>query len=138
MGCPAQCGRSPAVAHLALPVIGTTLTGQEIRLGGFSGLHFEGIDKKTGRYRFITNTDRGPNGEPTGINRPFLLPEFTPEIVRFELDRNYGEPFYIGLSEVQFDDWPPASNPSTVPEPGSLLMVGFGLASIRAWKRRCD
>src|SRR4029077_18080861 len=33
----------------------------------------------------------GPNAEPTGINRPFLLPEFTPEIVRFELDRASGE-----------------------------------------------
>ncbi len=85
-----------AKAHLfafspeALPPIGTTLAGQEIKMGGFSGLHFEGIDKKTGRLRFVTHTDRGPNGEPTGILRPFLLPKFTPEIVRFELDRNTG------------------------------------------------
>lgn len=52
---------------------------------------FEGIDPETGRYKFITHTDRGPNAEPTGINRPFVLPEFTPEIVRFELDRDSGE-----------------------------------------------
>ena len=70
-----------------MPSIGATAAGQELFLGGFSGLWFEGIDPESGRYKFITHTDRGPNAEPTGINRPFLLPEFTPEIVRFELDR---------------------------------------------------
>jgi hypothetical protein len=74
-----------------MPSIGTTAAGQALFLGGFSGLWFEGIDPVTGRYKFITHTDRGPNAEPTGINRPFLLPEFTPEIVRFELDRDSGE-----------------------------------------------
>ena len=70
-----------------MPVIGSTLAGQPIQLGGFSGLHFEGTDPKTGRLKFITHTDRGPNAEPVGIRRPFLLPSFTPEVVRFELDR---------------------------------------------------
>ena len=73
-----------------MPAIGTTIGGQTIKLGGFSGLAFEGINPINGRYKFITHTDRGPNGEPTGINRPFLLPNFTPEIVRFELDRTSG------------------------------------------------
>ena len=74
----------------AMPPIGTTLAGQELKLGGFSGLYFEGIDAVTGRYKFITHTDRGPNAEPTGIYRPFLLPGFAPEVVRFELDRASG------------------------------------------------
>jgi hypothetical protein len=74
-----------------LPSIGTTLGGQEITLGGFSGLAFEGIDPVTGRYKFAAHTDRGPNAEPTGILRPFLLPQFTPEVVRFELDRATGQ-----------------------------------------------
>ncbi|MBE2214183.1 MAG: esterase-like activity of phytase family protein [Opitutaceae bacterium] len=74
-----------------LPSIGATAAGQPLFLGGFSGLAFEGIDPATGRYRFLTHTDRGPNGEPTGIRRPFLLPGFSPEIVRFELDRDSGE-----------------------------------------------
>jgi hypothetical protein len=74
-----------------LPSIGTTLGGQEIALGGFSGLAFEGIDPVTGRYKFAAHTDRGPNAEPTGILRPFLLPQFTPEVVRFELDRATGQ-----------------------------------------------
>ena len=74
----------------ALPSIGATAAGQQLFLGGFSGLHFEGVDRKGGRYKFITHTDRGPNAEPDGINRPFLLPKFAPEIIRFELDRKTG------------------------------------------------
>jgi hypothetical protein len=74
----------------ALPSIGATAAGQELFLGGFSGLHFKGVDPTTGHLKFITHTDRGPNAEPSGINRPFLLPEFTPAIVRFELDRDTG------------------------------------------------
>jgi hypothetical protein len=77
-------------APAQLPSIGTTLAGQEIPLGGFSGLAFEGIDPVTGRYKFAAHTDRGPNAEPTGILRPFLLPQFAPEVVRFELDRQTG------------------------------------------------
>ena len=71
----------------AMPSIGATAAGQKLSLGGFSGLHFEGIDPKTGHHKFITHTDRGPNAEPSGIRRPFLLPNFAPEIVRFELNR---------------------------------------------------
>jgi hypothetical protein len=74
----------------AMPSIGATAAGQQLFLGGFSRLHFEGIDPVTGHYKLITHTDRGPNAEPTGINRPFLLPQFAPEIVRFELDRDTG------------------------------------------------
>lgn len=69
-----------------LPSIGSTMAGQQLFLGGFSGLWFDGVDQTTGRLRFITHTDRGPNGEPTGNDRPFLLPGFTPEIVFFEVD----------------------------------------------------
>lgn len=72
------------------PVIGATAAGQKIRLGGFSGLAYEGVTAD-GKLRFITHTDRGPNGEPTGINRPFLLPNFNPHIVRFTLDPRNGE-----------------------------------------------
>ena len=68
-----------------LPSIGTTAGGQELQLGGFSGLFFEGRTRD-GKLRFVTHTDRGPNGEPTGVLRPFLLPEFTPRIVRLEVD----------------------------------------------------
>jgi uncharacterized repeat protein (TIGR01451 family) len=72
-----------------LPKLGTASNGQEISLGGFSGLFFQGL-AANGNLKFVTNTDRGPNGEPTGANRPFLLPNFQPEIVSFELNRTTG------------------------------------------------
>ncbi len=63
-----------------------------IRMGGFSGLFFEGRTE-SGNLRFITHPDRGPNGEPTDIiphipgrERPFPIPKFQPEIIRFELN----------------------------------------------------
>lgn len=73
-----------------LPTLGTTTAGQEIPLGGFSGLQFEGY-AENGNLKFITHTDRGPNGEPIDAGRPFLLPDFTPELIRFELDRSTGK-----------------------------------------------
>ncbi len=73
-----------------MPSIDTTAAGQSIPLGGFSGLSFEGY-AANGNLKFITHTDRGPNGEPTGINRPFALPNFAPEIIRFELNRTSGQ-----------------------------------------------
>lgn len=73
-----------------LPPIGTTQAGQELFLGGFSGLFYEGT-AANGHLKFVTHSDRGPNGEPTGSNRPFLLPDFSPEIVRFELNRSTGQ-----------------------------------------------
>lgn len=80
-----------------LPALGTTAAGQTIQLGGFSGLFYEG-KAENGNLKFVTNTDRGPNGEPTDLNasnpgneRPFALPDFQPEIVRFELNQATGE-----------------------------------------------
>ncbi|MEH2024332.1 phytase [Nostoc sp.] len=73
-----------------LPKLGTTSENQDIFLGGFSGLYFQGF-AANGNLKFVTNTDRGPNGEPDGVKRPFLLPDFQPEIVSFELNRTTGE-----------------------------------------------
>ena len=73
-----------------MPSIGITTGGQDMKLGGFSGLAFEGYSAN-GNLKFITHTDRGPNGEPTGQIRPFALPNFTPEIIRFEVNRSNGQ-----------------------------------------------
>lgn len=70
-----------------MPSIGTTTGGQVIKLGGFSGLTFDGY-ATNGNLKFITHTDRGPNGESTGQIRPFALPNFAPEIVKFEVDHS--------------------------------------------------
>jgi hypothetical protein len=73
-----------------LPVIGVAGNSM-LRLGGFSGLFYEGVTKN-GELRFIANTDRGPNGEPlTSGERPFLLPDFAPRLVRFTLNPQSGQ-----------------------------------------------
>jgi predicted small secreted protein len=71
------------------PSVGSTTAGQEVELGGLSGLFFEGRTSD-GKLKFVAHTDRGPNGEPTGVLRPFLLPGFAPEIVRLEVDEAAG------------------------------------------------
>jgi alkaline phosphatase len=79
-----------------LPTVGTTakvnpadptktVPGQEIKLGGYSGLRYEGL-AANGNLKFIANTDRGPN---VGANYP--LPAFQPEIDRFELNKATGK-----------------------------------------------
>jgi hypothetical protein len=69
-----------------LPVIGTIRNSPVLRLGGFSGLFYEGVTND-GELKFIANIDRGPNGEPLSTGeRPFLLPSYTPRLVRFTLD----------------------------------------------------
>ena len=75
-----------------LPILGTTPAGQSLRLGGFSGLWFEGVEGPTGKLRFATVPDRGPNGEPSNVDadpeleRPFALPDYQPRVVRFLFD----------------------------------------------------
>ncbi len=92
----AEHGRGTPVLSTATllnpPVLGTTTAGQTIHLGGFSGLWFESIDAATGKIRFLTHTDRGPNAEPVNVDadpaleRCFALPDFQPRIVRLEFD----------------------------------------------------
>jgi hypothetical protein len=72
-----------------LPELGTTSQGQKISLGGFSGLFFQGV-AANGNLKFVANTDRGPNGDSNGANRPFALPNFQPELVQFELNQATG------------------------------------------------
>ncbi|MEB3343149.1 choice-of-anchor I family protein [Okeania sp.] len=79
-----------------LPVLGRTEGGQDILLGGLSGLWFEGEDEN-GNLQFVTVPDRGPNGAPTDVNgdgendRPFALPDYQARIVRFTLDEGSGD-----------------------------------------------
>lgn len=77
------------------PVLASTDKGQEILLGGFSGLWFEGYGATPERLVFLTHPDRGPNAEPSNVggvvSRPFVLPTYQAEVIRFELDRTTGE-----------------------------------------------
>jgi hypothetical protein len=62
-----------------------------VRVGGFSGLQFDGLDQSTGLLRFTTHTDRGPNPEaitlPNGLQaRPFAKLNYQPEWIQFEFN----------------------------------------------------
>ncbi|NET03137.1 MAG: hypothetical protein F6K16_00060 [Symploca sp. SIO2B6] len=99
-----------------LPLLGTTEAGQEIKLGGLSGLFYEGTDETTGKLKFITVPDRGPNGEPTDVDgdgsneRPFALPDYQARAIRFELEPNSGE---ISITETIFLTRPDGKTPIT-------------------------
>ena len=62
-----------------------------IHLGGFSGLFYEGV-AKGGALKFIATRIADPMASPTATGqRPFLLPAFTPRLVRFTLDPHSGK-----------------------------------------------
>lgn len=48
-------------------VLGTTPAGQEILLGGISGLYYQGETEES-LLRFVATPDRGSNGEPTDVD----------------------------------------------------------------------
>ncbi|MEC4816146.1 MAG: choice-of-anchor I family protein [Scytonema sp. PMC 1069.18] len=76
----------------SLPTIGTTESRGDIKLSGFSGLYFEGVNPENGNLQFITHPDRGPDGgRDENGNRIFLLPDLQPQLVRFELDKATGQ-----------------------------------------------
>jgi hypothetical protein len=67
------------------PLVGTTKAHQEIHLGGFAGLKYLGRNQD-GNFEFVTVTTRGPVGDMYNGNRPFALPEFTPQIIFFSVN----------------------------------------------------
>ena len=71
------------------PLIGTTISGQKIKLGGFSGLQF--VEAKGDSLLFQTITDRGPNAVLSSIDRSFLLPDFSPTVVFLKADLKTSE-----------------------------------------------
>lgn len=87
------------------PVIGTTPAGQDIHLGGCSGLWYVGTAPgDTTKWRFLTHPDRGPNAEPSVVRgqtrRPFVLPDFQAEVDLIELDRNTGKISLIDRTQL--------------------------------------
>lgn len=98
----------PALTTFEVPVadisLGTTATvnpadssettpGQDLKLGGMSGLYFVGYKKGGSKAVFVATPDRGPNGEavadPNDSSRqvrPFPLPDYQCRLVFLELD----------------------------------------------------
>jgi 2',3'-cyclic-nucleotide 2'-phosphodiesterase (5'-nucleotidase family) len=67
-----------------------TATGETVELGGFSGLWFDGV-ADNGNLKFLSVPDRGPNGDVTDGNRPFLLPDYQARVLSLELNESTGE-----------------------------------------------
>lgn len=77
------------------PIQGTTDKGQNIYLGVGSGLWYVGPGSGPNTHVFLTHGDRGPNAEPVtvrgALRRPFPLPNYQPEVTRFELNTATGQ-----------------------------------------------
>ena len=77
--------------NLDLPLLGVTPAGDQIKLGGLSGLSFAGTDAESGNLIFYTIPDRGPNPDTLdvdgdGINeRPLALPDYQARIIKLEV-----------------------------------------------------
>lgn len=99
------------------PTIGKTPSGDPVLLGGFSGLQILGRTGDT--FDLLTLTDRGPNGPLTQKNRPFLIPDYAPRLVKLRLNVTTGElriveqiPFRQSNGE-NFSGLPPKKNAET-------------------------
>ena len=88
----------------ALPTLGVTDAGQEIKLGGLSGLHYVGTTDE-GKLKFATVPDRGPNADTVDVDddgvdeRPLALPDYQARVEFFELDPETGE---VSFTEQTF------------------------------------
>lgn len=65
------------------PAIGKTSSGQDIYLGGLSGLILKDVINSD-ELLFQAVTDRGPNGYNEGIERPFLIADYSPRIIELK------------------------------------------------------
>lgn len=79
-----------------LASIGTDAFGKSVPTGGFSGLQYLGKDG-SGNLRFLTVSDRGPNGEPINVDndpaleRPFLLPDYQARVSEVQFNPTTGK-----------------------------------------------
>ncbi|MEM9832007.1 MAG: choice-of-anchor I family protein [Bacteroidota bacterium] len=96
---------------------------QGILFGGLSALFYEG-ENGDGRYQFITVPDRGPNGNPTDVTdadgnevrvRPFLIPDYQAQIIRFEVDTHSGHVTILEKIDLTRADGTPISGLPNIP-----------------------
>lgn len=109
------------------PELGTTLSGQKIKMGGFSGLNF--ISEDDQNLYFQTLTDRGPNGEVVGKARPFLIPAFSPSILILKADKVTNELSLINKLELKkISGLPLTGFPNNPQEENPINIFGQTLA----------
>lgn len=106
------------------PLIGTTISNQNIFAGGFSGLTFK--EKNNGEFIFVSNTNRGPNGIQVASDRPFLLPEFSPTIYTLITSTEKKEIEIINKLEIKRKNKSPISGrPNIRTEENPVDVFGF-------------
>jgi 3-phytase len=75
---------------------GQVVESAGIFLGSFSGIAYEGMSE-SGAHKFVVHTDRGPTGKIKDIvpidgkmksGRAFILPDYSPKIVRLHVNFN--------------------------------------------------
>ena len=83
------CANAKKQAYLHKLKAPKLMKDKAIELGGLSGLHSSKAESSRETLIFYSLTDRGPNGKKRLIQggllseRPFLAPQFSPEILRF-------------------------------------------------------
>jgi 3-phytase len=106
------------------PSIGKTMSDQEIKLGGLSGLQF--IEEKNGDLYFYAITDRGPTSSSSNNDRTFLLQDFAPTIVTLKADSKTGTLEVVKSLPLKKRDGKPLSGfPNVRDEENSLDVFGF-------------
>lgn len=102
-----------------LGTIGTDAFGQAVPAGGFSGLHYSG--QVNGKWRFLTVSDRGPNGEPINVDtdaaleRPFVLPNYQARVSTLEFDPVTEQMSIVRTTLLTKSDGSPLSGLPNVP-----------------------
>ncbi len=112
------------------PTIGKRTDGRDIKLGGFSGLIYEGFNKSSGEEVFLTLTDRGPNGptpkkEGMAPSMTFLLPDYQLRWVRLGLTRKTKVLRVIEEIKLTYKGEPLKGIPNQAPE-DELPLDAFG------------
>lgn len=110
-----------------VPVIGFTDSGDAVRLGGFSALHF--VENENNVFYFKTITDRGANAGETEVTidgkkitaRPFLIPEFAPSVVEFSFNADTKKVSVLNRTPLKDEDGEALSGLPPKPLAGQVM-----------------
>ncbi len=84
-----------------------------VELGGLSDLVLDSAQSTEKNWVFYSMTDRGPNGKPKGpkksAKRPFLVPDFSPQILKINFDLETQKAQVVERLPITRPDGTPAS-----------------------------
>lgn len=88
-------------------VLGETKEYGKVMVGGLSGLVFDEVASTTDKLVFYSLTDRGPNAKKKDftkdgyLDRPFILPNYVPRLVKIEYIPKNGKATVTKLIEIK-------------------------------------